>query len=285
MQPNIYESTGPVKNSFLYMNLTSLMGVFSLHLTTNVSKFSRSHRKHLCASLRRHEYVRQGRPNQIPDLCGPMLGADLSLAERDRDCIPAGIPMRGLPVGLTLFMDPIGGFRQVASGGADGNAVPLPPLRPFIEMDDIVASPVRVVALADDDVGRFDEGPFQASVALLDHPAVVGSASAGAEPGDQTTVAGEVLGAGKAVDGANFAVNDDGQYLGRSWNGLHELHGWCGLDALHDPILQLLDMVVEGIKDLQLLLDTAARLNRQLLQSVLKLGSPFGCEDVAGSVE
>jgi hypothetical protein len=85
-----------------------------------------------------------------------MLGADLSLAERDRDIIPTGTPMRGFPVGLTLFKDPIGDFRQVASGGADGNAVPLPPLRPFIEMDDVLVSPVRVVALADDDVGRFD---------------------------------------------------------------------------------------------------------------------------------
>jgi len=31
-----------------------------------------------------HDYVRQGRHNQLADLSGPMLGACLLLAERDR---------------------------------------------------------------------------------------------------------------------------------------------------------------------------------------------------------
>jgi hypothetical protein len=81
----------------------------------------------------RHEYVRQGRPNHHPsgclrlsDLVGPMLGADLSLAERDGDFFPARAPVWGLPVGLTLLENPISGFRQVAGGGTDGGAVTLP---------------------------------------------------------------------------------------------------------------------------------------------------------------
>ena len=43
----------------------------------------------------RHEYVRQGRSNQLADLIGPMLATDLTLAERDRDCFPAAFQWGG----------------------------------------------------------------------------------------------------------------------------------------------------------------------------------------------
>ena len=42
-----------------------------------------------------HDYVRQGRHNQLADLVGPMLGACLPLAERDRDLFPAGAQCGG----------------------------------------------------------------------------------------------------------------------------------------------------------------------------------------------
>jgi len=64
--------------------------------------------------------------------------------------------VRGLPVGLTLFENPIGGFRQVAGGGADGDGMALTALGSFIEMDEVPAPPVGVVALADDHVGGID---------------------------------------------------------------------------------------------------------------------------------
>ena len=54
-----------------------------------------------------HDYVRQGRHNQLADLSGPMLGACLPLAERDRGVHPCGSPVWGLPVGLTLFENPV----------------------------------------------------------------------------------------------------------------------------------------------------------------------------------
>ena len=66
-------------------------------LTTSASKLSRSHRKHLCASLGGMSTLARGGPiNTHPghpglaDLRGPMLGVDPSLAERDRDFFPSG---------------------------------------------------------------------------------------------------------------------------------------------------------------------------------------------------
>ncbi len=65
-------------------------------------------------------------------------------------------PVRGFPVGLTLSENPIGGFRQVAGGGADGNGVAFAPPGALVEMNDVLAAPVGMVAMADDDVGGFD---------------------------------------------------------------------------------------------------------------------------------
>ena len=58
-------------------------------------------------ALEGHDYVRQGRHNQLADLSGPMLGACLLLAERDRGSLAGGSPVRRLPVGLSLLEDPI----------------------------------------------------------------------------------------------------------------------------------------------------------------------------------
>jgi len=119
----------------------------------------------------------------------------------------------------------------------------LAPAGGLAEMYDVLAPPVGVVAVSDEDVDGFDESPLEVGVALLDHVSVVGSAGAGAELGDEAAVAGEVLGGREAVDGAELTINDDGQDLGWSRHGLGALDGWCGLDAREDPVFQPLDMV------------------------------------------
>ncbi len=65
---------------------------------------------------------------------------------------------------------------------------------------------------------------------------IVGSAGAGADFRDEAAVAGEVLGGREAINRADFAIDDDNQDLGRSGDGLDELHGGGGLDALEDAI-------------------------------------------------
>jgi len=129
------------------------------------------------------------------------------------------------------------------------------------------------------------QGPLEVSVALLHHVAVVGSAGAGAELGDEAAVAGEVLGGREALDGADLTINDDGQHLGRSRHRLDELDGWRGLDAIEDPDFQLLDMVVEGVQDLELLEDAAPGFIGKLLQCGFELWAPLGGEDVAVGIK
>jgi hypothetical protein len=62
-----------------------------------------------------------------------VLGVDLSMAERNRHCSPAGVPMRVSPGGLTSSAGRIGHFPQAAGVRTDGNAVSLAPLRPFLQ--------------------------------------------------------------------------------------------------------------------------------------------------------
>jgi hypothetical protein len=52
------------------------------------------------------------------------------------------------------------------------------------EMDYALAPLLGDMAVGDHDVGGFDEIPIRVAVALLDHAAVMGSASAGPDPGD-----------------------------------------------------------------------------------------------------
>ena len=79
-----------------------------------------------------------------------MLCAGLALLGRSRGFQPCRMPWKRLPIGLALFENPEGCFRQVASGGAQGHRVALSLAGALEETDDVLASPVGVVALADD---------------------------------------------------------------------------------------------------------------------------------------
>lgn len=88
--------------------------VWSIQFTSSISNSSRSRPRNergtggnIYSPSTGHDYVRQGRHNQLADLSGPMLGACLPLAERDRGVHPCGSPVWGLPVGLTLFENPV----------------------------------------------------------------------------------------------------------------------------------------------------------------------------------
>ena len=163
--------------------------------------------------------------------------------------------------------------------------MPLAPADPLVEVDDIFVPPVGGMAVSDDDVGGFNEGPLQVRIALLDHAAIVGSAGAGAELGHQAAVAGEVFGGLETIDGAHLTIDEDGQDFGRSRDGLDELDSWSGLDPFNDSILQSPDMFAQGIEDLQLLKNAAPGLFWEPLQSDLQLGPPLRSEDVAGGVQ
>jgi len=142
-----------------------------------------------------------------------------------------------------------------------------------------------VVPLADDDVGSFDEGPLQVGIALFDHPAIVNPAGAGFGFGHQAAVAGEVLRARKAVDRTKFSIDNDGQHFGRAGDGLDELHGWRHTYTLEDARFQLLDVFLNGVEDVELLMDAAGGFFGKAVDGSEKVSWPLGGENVAVGVQ
>ena len=85
----------------------------------------------------------------------------------------------------------------------DSHSVALAAADELIENGDVLAAPVRVRALADDDVGGVDEGPLEVLVGLLAQAPVAHLPSTGMGIGHNTGVAGETAGCGTAVDVAS----------------------------------------------------------------------------------
>ena len=166
------------------------------------------------------------------------------------------MPWDWLPVGLALFENPISGFRQVASGGTHSQCLSLGGA--LEEAHDVQASPVGVAALPDDHIGSLDEGLLQVVVGLPDHAAVVDLAAAGAYAGDETGIAGQVLGGREALDGSQLPVDHDGEDLRRTGERHEQLDRAGELDSLEDALFQALDVGLKQVEQLQFLLHAAA---------------------------
>ena len=113
----------------------------------------------------------------------------------------------------------------------------------------------------------------------------MGTAGTGTDFGYQAAVAGEVVGGAEAIDGADLSIDDDGEYFGRPGNRLDQLDGGCGLNALDDPVFQLLDVAIESIQELQLLGCAAGGFGGQVLEQVFEIAPPSGGEDITGAVQ
>ena len=113
----------------------------------------------------------------------------------------------------------------------------------------------------------------------------MGTAGTGTDFGHQAAVAGEVVRSAEAIDGADLSIDDDGQHFGRPGNRLDQLDCGCGLDALDDPVFQLLDVAVQSVEELQLLGCAAGGFGRQVLQQVFEIAPPSGGEDITGAVQ
>ena len=71
--------------------------------------------------------------------------------------------MGWLSVGLTLCENPKSSFCQITCGSPDSDSMPFATTSAFIEMDDVLAAPAGVVAMADDDVSGSDKSPVLAT--------------------------------------------------------------------------------------------------------------------------
>jgi len=112
------------------------------------------------------------------------LGAPLHLLGR-------GLPDGRWPVGLLSLKDPERSFGQMASHSADGDGVALALTDLIVDPADVPGFPGGVVPMADDDIGRLDEGPLEVLVGGLAHVAEASSAAAGVDGGDDSGVAGQ----------------------------------------------------------------------------------------------
>ncbi len=113
----------------------------------------------------------------------------------------------------------------------------------------------------------------------------MGPAGTGTEFGHQAAVAGEVVGCTEAIDRPGLSIDDNGENFGRSRDRLDELDGGGGLDAIEDAPFQLLDVIAEGVQQLQLLSGAAGGLRGQLIDQSVQVVAPLEGEDIAGVTE
>lgn len=106
---------------------------------------------------------------------------------------------------------PVGGLREVARHSADGDGVALALRDPVVDLADVLGLPGGVVPVADDDIGGFNEGPLQVLIGGFAHVAEAGLPAASVDGGDEAGVAGELTWRVEAIDGADLALDHDGQ--------------------------------------------------------------------------
>ncbi|OGO09208.1 MAG: hypothetical protein A2Y61_05785 [Chloroflexi bacterium RBG_13_60_13] len=91
-----------------------------------------------------------------------------------------------------------------------------------------------------------------------------GLAAGGVDSGDDAGVAGEPAGCVEAIDRADLAFDDDGEDVANSGKALEQLDGGGQGDSLPDALLELSDLVLEGIQSFELLGGAALRLRREV---------------------
>ncbi len=159
----------------------------------------------------------------------------------------------------------------MASDGADGDGVSFSSADGLKDVADVLRLPGGVAAVANDDVGSFDEGPLQILVGRLPgrtpgrcaHVAEAGLAAGGVDGRDNAGVACELAWCGEAIDGADLAFDDNGKDVGHTGESFEQLDGRGQGDPFADTLLELSDLVLEGIQSLELLGDTTLRLWRE----------------------
>jgi hypothetical protein len=86
---------------------------------------------------------------------------------------------------------------------------------------------------------------------------------------------------GEALDRADLAFNDDSEDICHAGKGCQQLHTGVELDTLEDAFLERGDLVHDGIKQIEMLLETAAGFRRELLDGSIEPGPSFADEDIA----
>src|SRR3990172_12890512 len=169
----------------------------------------------------------------------------------------------------------------MASHGADGDGVALSPADLVVYPRDVLGSPGGVVPVADDDVGGLNESPLEVLVGGFAHVPEVGLAAAGVHGRHDAGIGGELACGAKAIDGADLALDHDGQDVPNSGKALQQLDGGGKSNPLSDALFELSDLVLQGIESLELLSNTTPRFRRKPRKSRLQPSPACANEDVA----
>jgi len=102
--------------------------------------------------------------------------------------------------------------------------------------------------------------PLEVQVGRLAHAAEVRLSAGCVDSGNQAGVAGELSGGGGAIDRADLPIDDDGQDVGHTREGLQPEDGRGEGNSLPDALLKQSDLALEGIQRLELLGDAPGRL-------------------------
>lgn len=170
---------------------------------------------------------------------------------------------------------------------SNGNGMSFSAANALVHLSDFLLSPGRMMAVGDDDVGCFDEGPLEIIVSLLSHTTEAGLAAAGMDFGNNPGVGGEVPCSGEAINGADLSFDDDGEDVSYTGEGFQALHILCELDALEHAFFESSDLLHGGVEKIEFLIEAATGLRREFAEGSIEPGSAFSDEDIAvfGGVE
>ena len=111
--------------------------------------------------------------------------------------------------------------------------------------------------------------------------AEAGPSAAGMDGGDDAGVAGELACGVEAIDGADLAVDHDGQDVSHPGEGLQKLDGGGKSNPLADALFELSNLVLQCVESLELLSNTAPRFRGKPRKSRLQPSPACANEDVA----
>ncbi len=107
-------------------------------------------------------------------------------------------------MGLLSAEYPEGSLREMVGDGTDGDGAALSLTHLVVDLADVLGLPGGVVAVADDDIGSFDEGSLQALIGGFAHVSETGLPAAGVDGGDEAGVARELTCRAEAIDAADL---------------------------------------------------------------------------------
>jgi len=180
---------------------------------------------------------------------------------------------------------PIRRFREVSRHRANGDGMTFSLPDAFVEYGDMLDPPVSMTSLANDNIGSFDECPFEILVGLLPQSAIADLSATGFDCWNSSRIASEMSRRRKAIHGSHLALDHDRQDVGHAGKRFEKLDVGGDFNPLLDALFEFFDLALNMIQCNQMLLHAALRFWRKGSAGFRELRPPFGCKDIAVGVQ